>query len=89
MTENEQRPFSSVWWSRCNDVRAQADSMLLLAAAMAREARQQADSLERLSEWVIRGGMLEFPDGPSFERRIGFALKDAIAFLRDIGGPHE
>ena len=85
MTENEQRPFSSV----CEAVRSQADSMLMLADAMSREARKQASSLERLSEWVISGGMLECPDGPSFERRIGFALKDAIAFLRDIGGPHE
>ncbi len=85
MTENEQRPFSSV----CEAVRSQADSMLMLADAMAREARRQASSLEQLSEWVMRGGMLEFPDGPSFERRIGFALKDTIAFLREIGGPHE
>ena len=80
MTENQQRPFSSV----CEAVRSQADSMLMLADAMAREARKQADTLEHLSEcW----GMLEFPDGPSFERRIGFALKDTIAFLREIGGP--
>ena len=85
MTENEQRPFSSV----CEDVRSQADSMLMLADAMSREARKQADFLERLSEWVISGGMLEGPSPPFLERRIGFALKDTIAFLRDIGGPHE
>ncbi len=82
MTENEQRPFSSV----CEAVRSQADSMLMLADAMSREARKQASSLEQLSDWVIRGGMLEFPDGPSFERRVSFLLQDTIAFLRDIGG---
>ena len=82
---HHEQTFSSI----CDAVRSQADSMLILADAMSREARKQADSLEQLSEWVIRGGMLEFPDGPSFERRIGFALKDTIAFLREIGGPHE
>ncbi len=85
MTENEQRPFSSV----CEAVRSQADSMLMLADAMSREARKQADSLERLSEWVISGGMLECPSPPYFERRVSLALKEPIAFLRDIGGHHE
>ncbi len=88
MTENEQRPFSSV----CEDVRSQADSMLMLADAMSREARKQADTLERLSEWVM--------ETPSFssvspeirgvlDLRINFWLQETIAFLRDIGGPHE
>ena len=79
MTENEQRPFSSV----CDAVRSQADSMLMLADAMAREARQQASSLERVLCWLDEeslksGGMKQRPP-----------IKSAIAFLRDIGGPHE
>ncbi len=82
MTENEQRPFSSV----CDAVRSQADSMLMLADAMAREARKQASSLEQLSEWVIGGEPGAGSSRPGFERRINFWLQDTIAFLRDIGG---
>lgn len=79
MTENEQRPFSSV----CEAVRSQADSMLMLADAMAREAREQAISLERVLYWLDEeslksGGVKQRP-----------TIKGAIAFLRDIGGPHE
>ena len=78
--------------SICDAVRSQADSMLMLADAMAREAQKQADSLERLTEWVMETPSLSnvCPELRGvLDRRINFWLKDTIAFLRELGGPHD
>ncbi len=60
-----------------------------LPDAMVREARHLARELMQLTEGVMGGERWGSSSKPGFERRIGFALKDTIAFLRDIGGPHE
>ncbi len=86
MTENEQRPFSSV----CEAVRSQADSMLLLADAMALEARKQASSLEAVLSYLDEPADLGEPaplDDRHHEPRT--SIKDTIAFLRDIGGRND
>lgn len=60
-------------------------SALKLPDAMAREARHLAGQLEQLSATLCASWGSS--SRPGTERRIGYALKDTIAFLRDLCGP--